>query len=310
MSGTRIHGFDQIHATLRDRLAGRDPVRTALVVPSSAEAIKAVTQATEEGLIAPVIVGDTALARRTADECGVSLDAAEFIDLNQPDMAMMTAFQMAAKGEIEAIVKGRGSTVDFLHHLLSKEARFVRAKDLVTHVAGIKPARYDRVLFISDAAVVPRPDLMAKISMMGNLTTVCRACGLSIPRVAVIGAVEVVYPQMQATVDAAVLDKMACRGQVKGAYVDGPLSFDCAIDREAAQAKGITDSEVAGQADAMLASNIETANGILKGMMLYGDAEVGGVLVGGAVPVVINTRYDDQRTRYNSLLMALALATV
>lgn len=308
MSGG-IARFDRIRDLVSKRLEGKEPLRTALVVPSSTEAIKAIAQAASEGLITPVIVGDAALCRQTADECGADLASAEFLDLNQPDMAMMTAFQMAAKGEVQVIVKGRGSTVDFLQHLLSEEARFVKPKSLVTHVAGVKPKRYDRMLFISDAAVVPQPDLKTKIPMLSNLIGVCQACGLERPRVAVLGAVEVVYPQMQATVDAAVLDKMATRGQIKGAYVDGPLSFDCAIDRAAAEAKGITDSQVAGQADAMLTSNIETANGILKGMKLYGEAAVGGVLVGGAVPVVINTRYDEQATRYHSLLMALAVAT-
>jgi phosphotransacetylase len=305
-----IGGFEQVRALVRRRLQDRDPVRTALVVPSSGEALKAVALAAAERLVAPVIVGDAALTQKTAQECGADLSGAEFIDLNQPDMAMMTAFQMAARGEIEAIVKGRGSTVDFLHHMLSDEAGFVRRGCLVMHVAGIRPARYDRMLFVTDAAVVPQPDLKAKVAMLGNLTNVCQACGLKCPRIAVLAAVEVVYPQMPATLDAAVLDKMADRGQITGAYIDGPLSFDCAVDRQAAEAKGITDSAVAGQADAMLAPNIETANGILKGMMLYGDAEVGGVLVGGIVPVVISTRYEEQEARYRSLLMALALATV
>ena len=172
----------------------------------------------------------------------------------------------------------------------------------------IKPGKYPKLLFLTDSAVVVAPDLTTKLSLISNLVSVAGAVGIKNPRIAVLAAVEAVYPQMPATLDGAVLAKMCDRRQIKGAVVDGPLSFDIAVDIDAARAKGVTTSPVAGQADGMLAPNIEVANGIYNAMTLYGDNEVGGVLVGGRVPVAMHSRADNAGARFNSILLSVLMA--
>ena len=141
--------------------------------------------------------------------------------------------------------------------------------------------------------------------MVNNLIAVGNRIGIDTPRVAVLAAVEVVYPQMPATIDGAVLGKMSERNQIKGGFVDGPLSFDCAVDPVAAESKGITNSEVAGRANAMLAPNIDTAHGVYKAMALYGNARVGGVIYGGRVPVALAARSDSAENILNSIALAV-----
>ena len=122
---------------------------------------------------------------------------------------------------------------------------------------------------------------------------------------AILAAVEVIYPQMTATMDAAIISKMSDRGQIKGAYIDGPLSFDCAVDMFAAESKGLKESKVAGQADIMLSPNIETANAVYRAMAFYGGAQIGGILVGGCVPVALGTRSDSLETKFNSIVLGV-----
>jgi phosphate butyryltransferase len=161
---------------------------------------------------------------------------------------------------------------------------------------------------LTDGAVWPEPDLPRKIDLIFNLVSVSRALGLDRPRIAVVAAVEAIYPQMPVTLDAAVLAKMAERGQIRGALVDGPLSYDVAVDMEAAQAKGIRHSAVAGQADAMLASSIEVANGVYLAMSLYGRCDIGGVIAGGLVPVAASFPSDSLSSRFHSILLAILLS--
>jgi phosphate butyryltransferase len=157
---------------------------------------------------------------------------------------------------------------------------------------------------LTDGGVVVQPDLMVKLNLISNMVYLANSIGLVNPRIAVVTAVEAVYPQMQATLDGAILAKMAERGQIKGACVDGPLSFDIAVDMLAARAKGITNSPVAGQADGLLAPCIEVANGVYNAMTLYGHCEIGGVIVGGKVPLAVNTRADSQQARFHSIVLA------
>ncbi|MFH1686071.1 MAG: phosphate acyltransferase [bacterium] len=294
--------------TLAARQAVRKQPRAALVVPSSQTWLTAFDQVIRQGLVDPTIIGDEQLLDRHRSEFGLELQGAKVIDINQPRMAWITAAQMAARGELDLIVKGRGSTIEFLHCILDKDAHFVDHGRCLSHIGVFKPELYSKLLMITDGGVVPQPDLQTKVALISNLIGLAAALGINMPRIAVIAAVEAIYPQMAATTDAAVLAKMCDRGQIKGAYVDGPLSFDVAIDPVAAQAKGIVDSEVAGRADAMVASNIETANGVIRAMALYGRAEVGGLLFGGRVPVALGNRWDTPSMRLSSLVLGILAA--
>ncbi|MCP4684884.1 MAG: phosphate butyryltransferase [bacterium] len=288
------------------RSVSRDKLPTAaLVVPSEIDTLRAFVRATEEGLIDPLIIGDESLLRKNLEAHSVDLGDTNIVDFNQPDMAVQAAARMAKAGEIDMIVQGKLLAADLLSGLFAPEQEFRMPGKMVSHVAVLKTRKYPKLLLLSDSTVVVQPDLKAKLSLIENIVFVSEKIGISNPRIAVIGAVEVIYPQMPATMEAAILAKMAERGQIKGAKVDGPLSFDVAVDLFAARSKGITDSPVAGQADAMVAPCIEVANGIYHAMSLYGGCEIGGVVVGGRVPIAVNSHADSVDARFNSIVLSV-----
>jgi len=270
--------------------------------------LAAFAQVLQMGLVEGTIIGNETRAKEKAQELGVSLDGVKFIDINEPDLAITAAGRMGALGETDLIIKGRVPTVAFLRLLLTKEVEFVPKGSLLSHISLIKPEAYGKLLFLTDAAVNAEPDLKIKLALIQNLARLAAKVGIEKPRIAVLAAVEVIYPQMQVTMDAAVIAKMADRGQIAGAFVDGPLSFDIAVDQVAAESKGIAESPVAGKADGLLAPNLETANGIYQAMALYGKAQLGGLLVGGKIPVAVTSRADSIETRINSILLSVLAA--
>jgi phosphate butyryltransferase len=303
-----VSSFKQIYERARQLAESGKKTRAALVVPSDSSALKAFARGMRDGLVEATIVGDETLAKERAREAGVDIGSAKFLDIREPVLAVQTAAKMVAAGELDLIVKGRISTVSFLRLLFDKEGEFNPSGNRISHVTVMHPALYSKLLLLTDAAVNIEPDLRQKLALINNAVQVATSIGIKKPRVAVLAAVEVVYPQMPVTTDAAIIAKMADRHQIKNAYVDGPLSFDTAVDKEAAEAKGITHSPVAGQADILLAPNIETANGVYKAMTLYGNAEIGGLVWGGRVPVVVSSRCDSTENRFNALLLGILTA--
>lgn len=302
-----ISTFERLSERARKKAVKSRP-RAALVVPSVAGWLSAFDRAIREQLIEPIVIGDEELCRRKCAEFGIDLPGADYIDINEPGKAFQLAAQMATRGELDLIVKGRGATIEFISTLLDRECGFVPRGSVLSHLGVIKPEAYPKLLLLTDAGVVPHPDLKTKLSLIANLGKASSLLGIPQPRVAVLAAVEAIYPQMPVTTEAAVLAKMYDRGQIKGVIVDGPLSFDCAIDMDAAHGKGLKDSLVAGQADALLAPNIETANGIYKSLALYGKSEIGGILVGGKVPAALGSRWDSPLTRYHSIVLGVLTA--
>ncbi|MFZ1683527.1 MAG: phosphate acyltransferase [Candidatus Zixiibacteriota bacterium] len=302
-----IHSYEQILDRAKER-ATQKKYRATIVFPTDPAMVHAVARAVSEGLFSLSAIGNKQACDAICSAEGVSIPFTDFISIDDPVAAVQRAGEMAADGETDFLIKGKLLTSDFLKILFQHDARFVSKDKTISHVAVLKPARYKKLLMVTDGAVVVLPDLKRKIDLVGNIVRVGKAIGIELPRVALLSAVEVVYPQMPVTVEAAVISKMAERGQIKGAYVDGPLSFDIAVDMFAAHSKGVKNSAVAGQADAMVAPNIETANGVYKAMALYGNCQMGGVLVGGATPVALGSRSDTVEGKYHSL--ALALLTV
>ena len=300
---TDLNSFDQIISSAKEKSKVKKP-RAALVDPHLPEVFKAFSKAINDGLLESVIIGDKADIEMAARDASFKLDDIKIID-NGDLPSIVVAANMANKGELDLIIKGTCHSDIFVQDLFSAEASFIKKGKLACHIALIKPAQYDKVIILSDAGVIIQPNLKQKIAMINNIIEVGHKVGIIEPRIAVLAAVEVVYPQMPVTSDGAILGKMSERNQFKGGYVDGPLSFDCAIDPEAAKSKGITKSEVAGHANAMLAPNIETAHGIYKAMALFGNAQVGGVIYGGNVPVALPSRSDSEESIYNSIVMGV-----
>jgi phosphate butyryltransferase len=301
--GSVIENFEQIIALAKAR-TGQTMLRAAVVSPSHPVVFEACKRAIDFGLITPVMIGDPQAIKEADAAAGQDLGDVQLIEADSDGEATRAAVRMATAGEVDVIVRGGTPVPDFVKVITAEGTGFVGKGRIAGHVAFIKPEKYDRVFALTDAAAVPEPDLKQKMALLLNLIAACLKVGIDPPRIAVLAAVEVVYPQMPVTIDAAVLSKMNERGQIKGAFIDGPLSFDCAVSTFAAESKGIRKSEVAGQANAMLAPNMETAHGIYKAMALYGHAQLGGVLYGGRAPVALAAASDSADTLFHSIALA------
>lgn len=302
-----INTMEKLLNRVGSKLDGRQ-LRAAVVFPYYSAVLEACRMAVKSGYIVPIFIGETGKIQKSEPYSDSIFGQVEVIEARSAEDALDAALRLAISGNVDVIVRGTVSAPEFIRRLIEERSGFVPKNCTVSHVAVIKPEAYGKLLAVTDAAVNAEPDLKQKISLIDNLIAVSRKIGIESPRVAVLAAVEVVYPQMPVTLDAAVLSKMGERGQIKGAFIDGPLSFDCAIDPLAAESKGIKNSRVAGFADAMLAPNMETAHGIYKAMALYGRAKLGGVIYGGIIPVAMPATSDTAEAIYHSIGLACLLS--
>lgn len=302
-----VHTYAQIFERARAKTKERR-VRAALVDINDVNILKAFARAESEGLIDAVVFGDKGLLTKICDDNQIEFRNVRIEHAFQRDLAVINAAKMAFDQHLDLIVKGRVFTADMLTVLFDLGSYFLSREHCVSHVAVLKPERYAKLLMLTDSAVIVEPDLRTKVQMIDNIVKVASMIGIEMPRVSVLAAVESVYPQMPVTTDAAIVSKMAERGQIKGCYVDGPLSFDMSVDMAAARAKGASGSLVAGQADALLAPNIEVANGVYKAMSLFGRCETGGVIIGGRVPIALGSRVDSAESKFNSILLGILAA--
>jgi phosphotransacetylase len=302
-----VSSFDSLIDRAKSKASQQLP-RAALLAPQHNASTRGFFRAAAEGLIDPTVIGNPDHARPIAIDFNLDFSTMRLQEAVGAQRALDAALTMIHAKEIDLLVFGFGSSREFVSGLAARDAGFVQSGRLLSHVAVIKPESYSKLLMITDGMVQDEPGLKTKLGIAANLGKAASEFGVPNPRTAVVTAVEAIYPQMQATLDGAVMAKMHSRGQIKGVRIDGPLSFDIAIDPEAARAKGITDSEVAGQADAMLASTRQVAAGIFQAMSLFGQCELGGVIVGGAVPVVASYLTDSETTRYNSIVLAVLMS--
>lgn len=279
--------------------------RAALVAPSDITTLQACLQASEQNLIDLLVIGDEELLSKKSEASSLDISGIEILDFVEPYKAVEMASKLACAGEVDLIMKGKYHPADFIEKLFHSNSEFCDLQQ-VYHIAVCKTKEYDKFLFLTDGMIHCQPNVTTKSQMIQSTVNFANKFGLTLPKVALLAAVEVVYKQMPATVDADFLQQQFAED--KSAVVEGPLSFDIAIDLHAAQAKGLVDSKVAGQVDILVAPNIETAGGVYKALSLFSDSEIGSVIVGGAVPVVVPIEIDSVKTRYNSILLSL-LAT-
>ena len=300
----QVKSFAEIEQLVFEKVKSNRVYRAAFVAPSDVRTLEAVILARDHGIINPLFVGDEKLLIEKATKFDIDIEGIEVLDINEPKLALETVLKMSEMGEIDFIIKGKIETGQFLDFLFSDELSFSPQTN-ASHIAVYKIESYPKPLFLTDSFVNTQLDLKKKTMMIQNAVTFASKLSVNNPKTAILGAVEVVYPQMAATVDAAVLSKMNERGQIKKCRLDGPLSLDIALDSYAAEAKGITGSAVAGDADILIAPDIETANGVYKAMSVFAQAEIGGIIVGGKVPITLNADCDSIENRYNSILLAI-----
>ncbi|SFC82937.1 phosphate butyryltransferase [Clostridium uliginosum] len=291
---------------LLSKLKSTKKKKLSVAVAQDEPVLEAVMAAKEKGIADAILVGDKDKIRAIADKINMDLTQFEIIHEEDSKKATLFAVQLVSSGRADMVMKGLVDTATFLRSVLNKEIG-LRTGKVMSHVAVFEIEGIDRLIFLTDAAFNTYPDLKAKIQILNNAVSVAHACGIAIPKVAPVCAVEVVNPDMPATVDASLLTTMNNRGQIKGCIVDGPLALDNALSEEAAHHKGIT-GPVAGKADIILLPNIETGNVMYKCLTYTAKSKNGGLLVGTSAPVILTSRADSFETKVNSIALAALVA--
>jgi len=290
-------------AELIERAAGLPPLATAVVWPDDRNSLSGAVLAARRGLIVPTLIGARIGIAKAASEAGLDISAFTIVEASDPHDASARAVDMVLRGEAQGIMKGNVHSDALLAEVVKKEGG-LRGSRRISHVFAMDAPTLDRLLFVSDAAVNIAPDLATKVDIVQNAIDLARACGVETPKVGVLSAVETVNPAIPSTLDAAILSKMAERGQITGGIVDGPLAIDNAIDVEAARTKGIS-SLVAGHADILIAPNLESGNMLAKELTFVAHAEAAGLVLGARAPIMLTSRADNDRARLGSAALAL-----
>lgn len=279
---------------------------TAIAYPCDEVSLLAATEAAERGLIEPILVGPEKLIRDTAAKYKLDISKCKIVPADDSEDAARKAVALAHDGTAKALMKGSLHTEELLHEVVQK-ATGLRTEQRLSHVFVMDVPSYPKPLLITDAAVNIAPDLETKASIVQNAINLAHIFGVEMPRVAVLAAVETINPNMQATLDAAVLCKMAERGQITGGIVDGPLAFDNAISAEAAKQKHIN-SPVSGAVDILMVPEIESGNMLAKQLTFLADADAAGIVLGASVPIILTSRADNARARLASCAIAVIMA--
>ncbi|MBB3190439.1 bifunctional enoyl-CoA hydratase/phosphate acetyltransferase [Halomonas cerina] len=281
-------------------------VTMAVVHPVDVASLKGAVAAAHQGLIVPILVGPEAKIRAAADEGELDIGAFELVDTPHSHAAAARAVALAREGRVEALMKGALHTDELVHEVLKRDDG-LRTERRISHVMAFDVPTYPRPLFITDAAINIYPDLDTKRDIVQNAIELAHALHIDDPKVAILSAVETINPKIASTLDAAALCKMAERGQITGGTLDGPLAFDNAVSEAAAKTKQIV-SPVAGQADILVAPDLEAANMLMKQLTYLADASGAGLIIGARVPIVLTSRADEAITRLASCALALLLA--
>lgn len=297
-----IKSFEDLLAVARTK----GPKTVAVVGAEQPGFLTALEAARKDGMINAILVGDQVQLRKLAE--AENIDLANMEVVHEPDLhfAAHKAMEMLAKGRAQLAMKGKVDTATFLRAALDREVG-LRTGRLLSHV-GAFDIKLGRLLLISDAGVNIAPDLEQKADIIRNAVLVAHKLGIEEPKVAVLASNEMVNPKMPANVEAAALAKMADRGQIVGALVDGPLALDNAISPKAADTKGIV-SSVAGRADILIPPDIEAGNLLAKALLYFASSAMAGVVIGAKAPLVVTSRsatYDD---KLNSLALGVVMAS-
>jgi phosphotransacetylase len=263
-------------------------------------------EAGELGLIEPILVGPTARIQEVAAASGLDIGKARIVDAQHSHDSAAKAVEQVRSGKAELLMKGSLHTDELLGAVVARETG-LRTGRRISHVFIMDVPTYHKVLIVTDAAINIAPGLEDKVDITQNAIDLAVSLGLSRPKVAILAAVETVNSKMPATLDAAALCKMSERGQITGGVLDGPLAFDNAISRQAAETKGIR-SEVAGDPDILLVPDLEAGNILAKQLSFLANADSAGLVLGARVPIILTSRSDTVRSRIASCAVAVLVA--
>jgi phosphate acetyltransferase len=291
---------------LLERCKPLEAVPTAVAHPCEESALIGAVEAAQVGLIIPLLVGPASKIREIAESANVDLGKLEIIDTQNSIESAQQAVQLVKEGRAEVLMKGSLHSDELLSAIVSREGG-LRTGRRISHVFVMDVPTYHKVLIVTDAAINIAPTLEDKVDICQNAIDLAISLGVEKPKLAILAAVEVVNSKMSATLDAAALCKMAERGQIKGGILDGPLAFDNAISKRAAETKGIK-SAVAGDPDILLAPDLEAGNILAKQLSFLANADSAGLVLGARVPVILTSRADSVRSRIASCAVAKLVA--
>lgn len=298
----RHHVFEDII----ERCAPLAPISVAVCHPCDQVSLEGPMEAYKCGLINPILVGPEAKIRSLAAEFKFDLTGVRIIDTQHSHESAEKAVALCRSGEAEALMKGSLHTDEMMHEVARRDIG-LRTGRRISHVFVMDVPTYPKTLLISDAAINIYPTLEDKVDICQNAIDLAHCLDVAKPKVAILSAVETVYPKINSTIEAAALCKMADRGQITGGELDGPLAFDNAISMEAAKIKKIT-SPVAGQADILLVPDLEAGNMLAKQLSYLAEADAAGIVLGARVPIVLTSRADSAKARLASCAVAVLFA--
>ncbi len=280
-----------------------NPLTTAVVHPCSPEALAGAIDAAKAKLIIPLLIGPEHKIKRIAAELKMNINHYTIIHTEHSHAAADKAVALARAGKVQMLMKGSLHTDEFMHAVVDKE-RGIQTDRRMSHVFMSETATYPKLLFLTDCAINIKPDLMMKRDIVQNAINLAHALGITKPKVAILSAIETVSAQIQSTIEAAALCKMADRKQILGGILDGPLAFDNAVSVEAAKIKSIN-SPVAGQADILVAPDLEAGNMLAKQLQYLARAKLAGVVLGARLPIVLTSRADNAQDRLASCALGV-----
>ncbi len=279
--------------------------RLAVAGAEEGEILQAVAEAHREGIIEPILIGDGKRIRELAAQKRLDTSSFELIEEDNPQHACLRAVELVREGRADMLMKGKVGTSVLLKVVLDKEQGLRKGK-LLSHVVVMEAGAYPKLLIITDGGLNISPDLETKVELIRNASLVANRLGIGTPNVALLAAVETPNPNMPETIDAAILTKMAQRGQLGNVIADGPVAFDLAVSSQVAQIKGV-ESPIAGEADIFLVPHIATGNIFVKALVYLGKVDVGGIVVGATAPIVLLSRADTAKIKLNSIALGALL---
>jgi len=300
-----LKDFTQIEQLAREK--AEDPLLIACIEPHDPTLIQALDRAIKNRLVKPVLIGNENEILQAGKEVGVNTRGWELVRSDEPNSSVYQALELVRDNKVGGLCKGVFGIKDFLSLCFERRLGFRVRNNIVSGNLVVENEKIGRLLTVADPIVCPQPQMMDLVAILNDAVVLNHKLGNDDPKVAMLAAVEVIYPQMPVTIVAAVISKMVDKGQIKGCKVDGPLSMDVALMPEAAAGKK-AGGPVAGRADVVIGHNLAVNYGVYRAFALYTDSKLGIVLTGGKVPAVVTSSYDSVETKYNSLALAVISA--
>lgn len=299
-----IRSLDEMVRRVKD--SGRKK-RIAVACAQDPNTIGAVAQSVNSGFAGAVMIGDTQKIRQVAQQQGI--DPGNFELMHEPSevAAVQEAVRMVKHNEADVLMKGLVGTDKFLKAVLDKERGLLPPQSVMSYVAAMEMPGYNKLLFVSDTAVIPFPDFRQKVAMVNYTVHMAHQFGIETPKVALISATEKVSQGFEQTIHDAAISKMAQRGQIKNAIVDGPLDVFLATDPESVTIKGIS-TPINGEADALIFPSLEACNSFYKGLMRFGGGQLAGLIQGTEKPVVVMSRSESAQSKFYCMALSCLMA--